>query len=443
MTAGETPRPGRSLAREAATTVGARFLLAAIILATDVVLARTLGADAKGRFTLVLLLSQLSALAIGLGLDRAIGAAAARSVASARASLGNALAWTAVVGGAATLVGLAAAAGAALPNLAATDVFFASLALPLELLISVGLLGLLGRRLVGAYNATRLLRRAVLLVGIGLVGLAGLDLRAALAANLVALIVGLLVVFVAMRRDGVTPSRPQRRLLAGQLRYGIRSWPGSLAERLQFRADLFLVNALVGVTATGVYSVATSVAETLWYIPAALGVVIFSRVAAGGLDAAPLTSAVTRVTLAFGLVVGVAALVVAPIGVEVLYGAPFRDAGPALQLLLPGIVAYGVVSVLSQFLLAAGAPGRSTLVLLAGLTLNLVANALLIPRFGIMGAAMSSSISYTVTALLMVVAFHRLTHQPLRDTLLVRRSDLRRLLDRLGGRSLGSEARGS
>ena len=443
MTAGETPRPGRSLAREAATTVGARFLLAAIILATDVVLARTLGADAKGRFTLVLLLSQLSALAIGLGLDRAIGVAAARSVTAARTSLGNALAWTAVVGGAAALVGLTAAATAAVPNLAATDVFFASLALPLELLISMGLLGLLGRRLVGAYNATRLLRRAVLLVGIGLVGLAGLDLRAALAANLVALIVGLLVVFAAMRRDGVTPSRPRRRLLAGQLRYGIRSWPGSLAERLQFRADLFLVNALVGVTATGVYSVATSVAETLWYIPAALGVVIFSRVAAGGLDAAPLTSAVTRVTLAFGVVVGVAALVVAPIGVEVLYGAPFRDAGPALQLLLPGIVAYGVVSVLSQFLLAAGAPGRSTLVLLAGLTLNLVANALLIPRFGIMGAAMSSSISYTVTALLMVVAFHRLTHQPLRDTLLVRRSDLRRLLDRLGGRSLGSEARGS
>lgn len=443
MTAGETPRPGRSLAREAAATVGARFLLAALILATDVVLARTLGADAKGRFTLVLLLSQLAALSIGLGLDRAIGVAMARSVTSARASLGNALAWTAIVGGAAALVGLVLAAGTIVPNLSATDVFFASLALPLELLISMGLLGLLGRRLVGAYNATRLLRRAVLLAGIGLVALAGLDLRAALAANLVALILGLVLVFVAMRRDGVTPVRPRWRLLAGQLRYGIRSWPGSLAERLQFRADLFLVNALVGVTATGVYSVATSVAETLWYIPAALGVVIFSRVAGGGLDAAPLTSAVTRVTLAFGLVVGAAALVVAPIGVEVLYGASFRDAGPALQLLLPGIVAYGVVSVLSQFLLAAGAPGRSTLVLLAGLTLNLVANALLIPRFGIMGAAMASSISYTVTALLMVVAFHRLTHQPLRDTLLVRRSDLRRVLDRLGGRSLGGEARGA
>ncbi len=196
-------------------------------------------------------------------------------------------------------------------------------------------------------------------------------------------------------------------------------------------------------TATGVYSVAASVAETLWYIPTALGVVIFSRVAAASLDAAPLTSAVTRVTLAFGLFVAVPALVLAPSGVELLYGAPFRDAGPALQLLLPGIVAYGVVAVLSQFLLAAGAPGRSTLVLLTGLVLNLVANALLIPRFGIIGAAMSSSFSYTITALLMVIAFHRLTHQPLRDTLVIRRSDIRQAVERMSGRSLGSGARGA
>ncbi|MBA2275805.1 MAG: polysaccharide biosynthesis C-terminal domain-containing protein [Chloroflexi bacterium] len=437
------PERGRSLAREAVTTVGSRFLLAGLILATDVVLARTLGADGKGRFAIVLLLSQLAALAIGLGLDRAIGVSVARSLAVARSSLGNALAWSLAVGGLAAMAGLALAATAAVPDLASSDLLFAALALPLELIVSMGLLALLGRRLVGAYNATRLTRRAVLLVGLCIVALAGMDLHAALVANLVALCAGVVLLLLALRRDGVTPARPQRVLLAGQLRYGVRSWPGSLAERLQFRADLFLVNALVGVTATGVYSVATSVAETLWYIPAALGVVVFSRVTGAGLEAAPLTSAVTRVTLAFGLVVGLAALIVAPIGVELLYGPPFRDAGPALQLLLPGIVAYGVVSVLAQFLLAAGAPGRSTLVFLAGLGLNLGLNALLIPRFGIMGASMASSISYTVTALLMIVVFHRLTHQPLRETLLVRRSDIRRLIDRLGGRTLSGGAHGA
>lgn len=448
MTSEAPPSPGRSpvrrsLARDAATTVSSRFLLAALILATDVVVARTLGPDGKGRFTLVLLLSQLAALAIGLGLDRAIGVTVARSVASARASLGNALTWTLIVGGGAAMAGLALAALGAVPNLAPSDLVFAALALPLELLFSMGLLALLGRQLLGVYNATRLVRRAVLLAGLGIVALAGLDLRAALAVNLVALAAGAALFLFALRRDGVTPARPERHLLGDQLRYGIRSWPGSLAERLQFRVDLFLVNALVGVTATGVYSVAASVAETLWYIPAALGAVIFSRVAAGGLEAAPLTSAVTRVTLAFGLLVGAPALVLAPIGVQLLYGSAFREAGPALQLLLPGIVAYGVVAVLSQFLLAAGAPGRSTLVLLCGLALNLVANALLIPRFGIMGAAMSSSLSYTVTALLMVISFHRLTHQPLRETLVVRRSDIRWLAARASGRTLGSDARGT
>ncbi|MBA3851740.1 MAG: polysaccharide biosynthesis C-terminal domain-containing protein, partial [Chloroflexi bacterium] len=82
-------------------------------------------------------------------------------------------------------------------------------------------------------------------------------------------------------------------------------------------------------------------------------------------------------------------------------------------------------------------------VLLIGLLLNVVANALLIPRFGIMGAAMSSSFSYTVTALLMVVAFHRLSRQPLRATLVVRRSDIRRLIERMSGRANRRDGRGA
>ena len=50
------------LARDSLLTIGTRFGLAILILATDIVLARLLGPSAKGRFTLVLLLSQLAAV---------------------------------------------------------------------------------------------------------------------------------------------------------------------------------------------------------------------------------------------------------------------------------------------------------------------------------------------------------------------------------------------
>jgi O-antigen/teichoic acid export membrane protein len=65
-------------------------------------------------------------------------------------------------------------------------------------------------------------------------------------------------------------------------------------------------------------------------------------------------------------------------------------------------------------------------VLIAGLVVNLAANMVLIPQFGLNGAAAASTISYTFTAAAVVFVYGRLSGQGLRETLIVRRSDLTR-----------------
>ncbi|CAN5533053.1 hypothetical protein BH20CHL6_BH20CHL6_17890 [soil metagenome] len=444
---------GSSVLRDALITVATRLGLAVLILATDVAIARLLGPAAKGRFTLVLLFGQLAALALGLGLDRALGVVAARSKDVARRGFANAILWVALVGGFGVLASLAlygvpgtgAARGpltALIPNLSTQQFLFGALAVPGELFFAIGLIGLLGRRRVLAYNAIRLLRRGVLLlVVIATAAAARLSLDVALLVNLLALAVSAgAICFVAARERvlGIVPSLP---LLGEQLRYGTRSMPGALAERLQFRADAFLLNFLLGVSATGVYSVASGLAETLWYIPNALGVVMFSRAVGPGSGAARVASVMTRATLAVALALALPIALLAPWLVEVVYGPAFRPAGVALQILLPGIVAYSVVAILSNYVLGKGAPGLNTLVFLAGLSVNLIANWLLIPVLGINGAAAASSLSYGITAVLTLIAFSRLSGQGWRETLLLRRSDLaavgsagQALRDRLAGR---------
>jgi Na+-driven multidrug efflux pump len=97
----------------------------------------------------------------------------------------------------------------------------------------------------------------------------------------------------------------------------------------------------------------------------------------------------------------------------------------ALRLILPGIVAYSVVAVLSRYIVGRGRPGTGTLILVAGLAVNIVANLILVPRFGINGAAASSSISYGLTAIVTLVVFQRLSGRSIVETLLIRPSDLR------------------
>ena len=69
---------------------------------------------------------------------------------------------------------------------------------------------------------------------------------------------------------------------------------------------------------------------------------------------------------------------------------------------------------------------------------------MLIPRYGIGGAAAASSLSYIVTAVLTLVVFHRLSDRGWLETLVIRRSDmvalvaaLRAIVARLRGRRTG------
>jgi O-antigen/teichoic acid export membrane protein len=435
-TDGPSSRPRGGLARDSLITIGTRFGLAVLILGTDVVLARLLGPSAKGRFTLVLLLSQLAAVIAAWGMDAALGVMAGRSREDARRGFANAVLWSIVVGGLAVVVacwlyGLPTDVrprgplAQVIPNLSAAQFLYGALAIPGELFFAIGLYALLGRRQVAAYNAIRLLRRATLLaLVVAAAAVARLSLDVAIVCNLVALTATAIAIALAARRDGTASLHPSRPLLAEELRFGTRVLPGALAERLQLRSDAFLLNALVGVSATGVYSVTAGLAETLWYIPNALGTVMFSRAVDPAEDAAGTAVVLTRVTVAITLLLAVPAFVLGPWLVEVLYGSPFAEAGVALRWILPGIVAYSVVAVLSRYLVGCGRPGLATSAMLTGLGVNIASNLVLIPALGIIGAAASSSISYWVTAILILAMFRRLSRRGLGETLILRPRDL-------------------
>ncbi|MFL5675658.1 MAG: polysaccharide biosynthesis C-terminal domain-containing protein [Chloroflexota bacterium] len=422
--------------RDALATIATRFGLAVLIFGTDIALARLLGPAAKGRFALVLLYSQLAALIVGWGTDQALAVVSGRDSATARHGFANALVWTAIVGGAAVIgsvwlfgiPGEGPATGplaALIPNLSGTQFMFAAVAVPGELFFGLGLFALLGRKRVLPYNLTRVVRRAVLLLMVlAVAALARLSLDVVLVLNLVALVISAAMILWVAATDGIVGGSPSRVLLAEELRFGSKALPGSLAERLQFRADSFLINIILGVRQTGVYSVTSGLAETLWYVPNALGTVMFSRAVDPQADAGRVASVLTRTTLAVALATAVPAFILGPRLVRAVYGTQFADAGVALRLILPGIVAYSVVAVLSRYITGRGRPGMGTVILVSGLAVNIAINLVLIPRYGIAGAAAASSVSYLVTAILTLAVFVRLSGRGLVETLVIRRSDL-------------------
>jgi O-antigen/teichoic acid export membrane protein len=426
----------RGVGRDVLLTFFGRLALTAAALVGDVIVARALGPDGKGTFALVLNLTSLGAIVLALGMERSLAVFAGRSLAVARRAFANSALWILVAGGLGVVAIVALYGPTApdhqpggllaplLPNLSSPELWTGALALPGELAFGIGLVGLLGRQRVLAYNVVRFLRRgvlAVLLIPVLLVGHVQLEL--VLVLNLIALTLSTAAIVVAMVRAGMVGLSASPALLAEQLSFGGRTVVGTVAERLHFRANTFLLNAVVGVAATGVFSVSLVLAETLWYLPASFGTVLFARAIVGGREGATVASAMTRTMLALMIIGAVPLWLLAPAMVEIVYGSAFAAAGVALQIMLPGVLAYSVVMVLENPIIAWGAPGRLTAVLVVGLIVNLAANLVLIPQFGMNGAALASTISYSVTAALVLVLYRVLSGKGMRETLVVRRAD--------------------
>ena len=94
--------------------------------------------------------------------------------------------------------------------------------------------------------------------------------------------------------------------------------------------------------------------------------------------------------------------------------------GPAmvpLLVLLPGVVALSGANVVGSYLRGIGRPGMPSLVSLVALAVNIVANLVLIPRFGIVGAA-AASVDFVHAFVTRVVADRRSLHRDARDWVL-------------------------
>jgi len=200
--------------------------------------------------------------------------------------------------------------------------------------------------------------------------------------------------------------RPDRGPLRPLLALGWRAHMATIGLFLCFRADLFLVNYWAGVKEAGYYSVALSLSEALRGVPEAVQASLLSRLSATrdqqGLD---LTAAAVWVSFTVTAVLAMTAAVTAVWLVPVLFGGPFSRAVAPFWLLLPGSLALAISYVVGSPLMLHGHVGTNIKAAWAGFATLVVVDAFLIPRYGIEGAALGSSLSYAVMTVWQSAAF--------------------------------------
>ena len=167
------------------------------------------------------------------------------------------------------------------------------------------------------------------------------------------------------------------------------------------RLDHVFLGFLAPAATLGVYSVATMIGELLWKIEAAIGPVFFNRIAAtkDSRERNELLGRILRVVLFSLIGISIPVLIVSHFVIKWGLGPDFADATPVLALLLPGIVFGSAFRILNKFFGATGKPWLITLSQLTALAFALVAYWVMIQSFGIFGAAISSTVVYSIATI--------------------------------------------
>ncbi|MNF38183.1 MULTISPECIES: oligosaccharide flippase family protein [unclassified Pseudomonas] len=412
-----------------ALSMGTTVLMIALRLLRNVLLARILGPSERGLFALLSTLPDLISAATSGGLNSAVGFQAAK-----QRPMGLLLSQVLVFGCLlATMLTLLVVAltrefGGELDITRQLGLlaWLLLMAVPLSVLKS-GLLTLHNASGgVVAFNVLRLIESLTPLLLF--LALFWMWKSAALEAALISWLAGIcLVVAVGwywLKRDHPLRLQWDR---AGQnelLRYSARSHPDLLFQQVILRSDYLLIGALLGSTALGEYAMATAAGELLFIVPEAVTTPLMKRLLQQEQGIERLTPLALRLTATVMIAACVSMALVGEWLIVTLFGEAYQPAYPALLALLPGLLGLCYVSILRLDLLGKNRPGSISLVMGLCALFNLALNLLLIPAYGIVGAAVASSVAYLAVTVALLWLYCRLSGVPVWQTLIILPSDL-------------------
>jgi O-antigen/teichoic acid export membrane protein len=332
------------------------------------------------------------------------------------------IAFTLGLAGSAAIVGI----GALTPSVGAGTAAIAAMALVPNVIWQTSSGILLGLARIRGWNYVQLASPLLTVLGtlVVVVGLGG-EVRAALLAWTTAhfLTAGLAL---WLTRDVWRPFQfaplldgPAQMLVRLALTMGALQ----VISLIGYRAELFVLEAIDGVRAVGIYSVANQAAESLWLIAAAIATAITAPVVRSSeAEAVALVRRSLGRSLLFTAGAAVVIAATAPFVIRYGLGEAFADAWRPLVLLLPGAVAYAPVQVLVVYLsVRRGQPRLALAAGLVAMVVTVVGAVPLVAAYGASGAAAASAIGYGCGAVVAWVLFARLAQVGARQSLNVLR----------------------
>ncbi|HRY32745.1 MAG TPA: polysaccharide biosynthesis C-terminal domain-containing protein [Bacteroidales bacterium] len=218
-----------------------------------------------------------------------------------------------------------------------------------------------------------------------------------------------------------------------------------IIQMMNYRLSYFIINEFIGRAGVGLFHLGNQLAEGTWVVGKSMAIVQYSRISnTSDLEyARRFTLRLLKLTFLATLLI-IIVLLLLPASFFALFGKEFTGTHAIILSLAVGILANGSGMMFSHYFAGRGKPHINTVGSSVGLVFTLILGFWLIPAYGIIGAGITASVSYSFIFVYELMMFIRIAKPSLKEFMFSRddyrmlKEEIRKMMkkDELKGESL-------
>ncbi len=216
-------------------------------------------------------------------------------------------------------------------------------------------------------------------------------------------------------------------MLIRLLKFGFLPMIALLMTTLNYRIDVlmlhqydFITNAMIGV-----YSLGISLSDKIVLIPDTLANVLVSKLSKGAPDEE--VARVSRLGLWCSILLCIFIAIFGKLLIPLFYGVEYENSYSIILITSVGVLAVIYFKMISQYNIVNKKQNLNVIILSVAVGVNVILNFLLIPGWGIRGAAVATCAGNIVCGIFFILYFCRKTGVRIGEMLIIQRTDLEML----------------
>jgi O-antigen/teichoic acid export membrane protein len=409
-----------------------RVATAIFTVVITVIIARTLGPRGQGIYSVAILFPSLLLIFTSLGINPAVPYFIGRGKYPAKQILGTSVVLNFLISIFTVLIGLIIVlffSDIFFPDIEKVYLFLSLFLIPLTLFFNLGCQFFLGLQKIIKYNFFSIFQSGLFLIFVAIfLSAMHFGVTVTMLSQIISyIIVFIFLSFVIVKEANGIDLKPNLKYLKECLVYGAKVHLAGIFDFLHSRIDLFLINFFINPFSAGIYFASVRLAEGVWLFSVSAGTVLFPKVASekDPKNLKEFTPLVCRNVLFFSLLIVLFLFLISGWLINFLYSKDFAGAILPFRILLVGILAVSGWHVLANDLSARGRPMLNTWAIGASVLLNIILNILWIPIWGISGAALATTISYTIMFLITSIFYIKISGNKIKDIIFIKKDDLK------------------